>query len=1144
MENNEFKDQELVYYYKDDAYRQYVREIIQYPILSREEINKLFDLYQEGDLEARDAIVKSNLRFVIFVARKFAKNLNHLEFLDVVQEGNLGLLRALESYDYNKGAFTTYAFEWIRNYVTRSVANYDDEIRKPIHMKALIGKYYKIINEAEAKNVTLTDEEICEKLNINQIGLDLLRDSFGTRMVSINQTVSNEEGKGEELEIFIGEEDNSMEAVTDKIDSDNLLSIARLSLNDLEYYILYYRYVYNKEVTLDKLAKELNLTRERIRQVEAKLLRKIKLLYKNKKELENKNKELKKHYNKVRIKPVVPDQIIVFNYLCNGLTNEEKELLYYYFFDKFEFNIKEISRIIGFREDKSKEMLDNLLIRVNDALNSSSYLLYKEQMLKQLKGTIYQNGFIHNMDYIDFGYLKDKYSQYTFEELLKLFADNHIYVDKNLYKALQTLHKSNSNKEIDKEELERQLNIYLLGYYDDKCYIDKKKLSRVYVNSMNLFSDEEKMYLECFFFKIRQISEFNYKYNENKMIRSIKKCEKLYYGLNNYSTVSNKTYNTIKDLFLDKFSDQEIKELDNYFANHINTSKVDRDVLDKAIIKLNSLYLENKELIDLAYDKYKSFVINNSNDDILHMYLIQRKSIKEIIELTKETRENIRNEIINGLNHIDRKRYKVFIGLDVFPARVYDVLNKNDKIKSFDRELIIDKYINKISDNDICKKFNVSINTINYVASVFEKAYIDSFTDKEVDARDILFEMNLMGFESTLDTNEKKLIRDYYSGDISRDDIKKKYNLDEYELENILANIKNRIKAKKIGMYNKETSLLSRYEVMRLLKDEHLPLDKEEKSVLMHLYQIDGYPFMSLDDIASSKRINKDQFRESYLDMVVKVKRYDNKENDGLIIYSDFNNYKKYFSDFENLLIDYYYKNNNSYQEIGQNLKIDTNEVRDLINNIEYKLSLLKNGVELFDYSYYKKNIENDNLPYDDDIGEDKEIFDSYYGIKRKSINQLNITTDKDAYDVIMNIKLALCKYKEGFKKNKKITYGDVLKYYKQKKDSMGIDIRRMYEAYLSGLIEMNSIIMCDLIKYKRDNYIDIDSISKWKVLNILKRFDDIISSDIKEGLMNYYNINSDDLIDGEVLQSMYKLLSRLDEKIKSNDSNRYGYKK
>jgi len=259
-----------------DPVRQYLREIGRVPLLVAEEEVELAKRYEKGDKKAKDKVIESNLRLVVSIAKKYIGR--GLSLLDLIQEGNQGLIRAVEKYDWRRGfKFSTYATWWIRQAITRAIADQARTIRIPVHMVETINKLYRtsrLLMQQLGREPT--PEEIGEELEINA---DRVREIF-----KIAQEVTSLEAPvGEDQESFLGDfiPDESQLSPVDQASKQLLkdhLDEVLATLSDREARVLKLRFGLegNKQMTLEEVGKVFGVTRERIRQIEAKALRKLK----------------------------------------------------------------------------------------------------------------------------------------------------------------------------------------------------------------------------------------------------------------------------------------------------------------------------------------------------------------------------------------------------------------------------------------------------------------------------------------------------------------------------------------------------------------------------------------------------------------------------------------------------------------------------------------------------------------------------------------------------------------------------------------------------------------------------------------------------------------------------------------------------
>ncbi len=259
----------------DDPVKVYLKEIGRVPLLSPEEEIELAIKISEGDVQAKKRLSEANLRLVVSIAKRYLGR--GMQFLDLIQEGNLGLIKAVEKFDYTKGfKFSTYATWWIRQAITRAIADQARTIRIPVHMVETINKVKKVSTQIlHEKGHEPSSEEIAEKLDIS---VEKVRE-----IVRVAQEpVSLETPIGEEEDSHLGDfiPDSDTPAPADEAShallKEQLEEVLR-TLTPREAKVLRLRFGLEdgKSRTLEEVGTEFKVTRERIRQIEAKALRKL-----------------------------------------------------------------------------------------------------------------------------------------------------------------------------------------------------------------------------------------------------------------------------------------------------------------------------------------------------------------------------------------------------------------------------------------------------------------------------------------------------------------------------------------------------------------------------------------------------------------------------------------------------------------------------------------------------------------------------------------------------------------------------------------------------------------------------------------------------------------------------------------------------
>ena len=263
----------------DDPVKVYLKEIGRVPLLtSDEEVRLAEDMSGDDPIRAREArkrLSEANLRLVVSIAKRYVGR--GMQFLDLIQEGNLGLIKAVEKFDHKKGfKFSTYATWWIRQAITRAIADQARTIRIPVHMVETINRVKKVSSQLlHKKGHEPSAEEIAEELDMN---VDKVREILRVSQepVSLETPIGEEEDS--HLGDFIPDDDapSPVDAASHTLLKEQLASVLK-TLTPREEKVLSLRFglVDGKSRTLEEVGKEFNVTRERIRQIEAKALRKL-----------------------------------------------------------------------------------------------------------------------------------------------------------------------------------------------------------------------------------------------------------------------------------------------------------------------------------------------------------------------------------------------------------------------------------------------------------------------------------------------------------------------------------------------------------------------------------------------------------------------------------------------------------------------------------------------------------------------------------------------------------------------------------------------------------------------------------------------------------------------------------------------------
>ncbi|MEI8270748.1 MAG: sigma-70 family RNA polymerase sigma factor [bacterium] len=261
-----------------DSIQMYLKEIGQYPLIYASDEKDLAKRIEQGDVEAKNLLARANLRLVVSIAKKYVGRSANLTLLDLIQEGNLGLFKAVEKFDWTKGyKFSTYATWWIRQSITRALADQSRTIRIPVHMVETISKYKQVHRRlSQDLGREPLSEEIATEMGVPVEKIHVI-ENISQETISLEQPVGDDDDKST-LENFIPDDKilRPDQESSRRILSDQIREVLS-ELNPKERKILEMRYglIDGIQHTLERVGEEFQVTRERIRQIEAKVHEKL-----------------------------------------------------------------------------------------------------------------------------------------------------------------------------------------------------------------------------------------------------------------------------------------------------------------------------------------------------------------------------------------------------------------------------------------------------------------------------------------------------------------------------------------------------------------------------------------------------------------------------------------------------------------------------------------------------------------------------------------------------------------------------------------------------------------------------------------------------------------------------------------------------
>lgn len=261
----------------DNSLNMYFIQATAMPLLTKEQEVELGKKIQEGDKEAKDKLIVSNLRLVISIAKKYRRD--DVPFEDLIQNGNLGLINAAERFDYSKGyKFSTYAVWWIKQSIQRELMNTENSIRIPVHIREKINKYCKEKNIFEKENGREpTKKEMARIINVNLETIKKIEE-YMTPMLSLDASIRSDVDTDTTLADYIKDDSAASEdEIILDMERSKIINIMMNELDERSRNIMIMRFGLDgdRPMTLEEIGEKFNLTRERIRQIEQKSLRKM-----------------------------------------------------------------------------------------------------------------------------------------------------------------------------------------------------------------------------------------------------------------------------------------------------------------------------------------------------------------------------------------------------------------------------------------------------------------------------------------------------------------------------------------------------------------------------------------------------------------------------------------------------------------------------------------------------------------------------------------------------------------------------------------------------------------------------------------------------------------------------------------------------
>lgn len=1163
----------------DDILGDLLKNTREYRRLTKEETNDLVARSNFGDKEALDLLVKSNIRLIVSVARQYSKRISNMELVDLVQEGIIGFMRAIQKYDPSLGQLSTYAVYWIEQAVSRAIQDKEDSIRKANKFVEYSNRYYRIKDDCAKKGIPMVgDEEICRLLGISKETLHLIKSSSNLMTVSINEPTEDEKS---ELGNFIASPNEAYDDIVKDYDNQRFLAVIKEILSKSQYYIVYH-HIINPERTLDSISEDIGISVERASQLEKKAFRIIKpyilensILFSN--VIANFKRE-KINVNDINVLPISPIDIIKYLYIEKELTQEERKVLYLQLFGKLKYDRKIASQCVGCSIDELIKIEERLTEKIKAKFcDVERFKTYLNVMLQTYKTRIFEL-IGESVDY------KIDESTLSYDEVKDLINKADVKINKKDEELLLRYFNVTKNGGSSSYDIEKDIYLTVFGIKQES-FIPLTKLYETFMNNLDEFTDEQILFLKCFIFHKKDTKLFYEEYSDSHLITNYKflmtKLEILYFGINKlFGNGMNKDkYLIVKKKYFKKLGQRRIEVLDLYYGvdkERLTPKEIalllNEDVrkihgeIYSAIDYLDSLYNHNFKERSINFKTYLPFLLDRKytfSDDIrkvLQLYLREELSYEEIAQTLNLSRSKVTNLIDEGLRRIDFYRFGIvkptkieLVDLEKFFAEV-------SNFNYIEQKIIIAKKYDLKTYEEISLEYNISKSKIDHLINRFN-AFYQHFLVREVTLsdEDIMKEINYSELESVLDIVDKKIIsllygyKNVYNMEglkLNQKEIAKHIGYSESAIGDRVKLALNNIKARRMGLLKPELLYIDRGSMEELITDNHLPISKEKRDIICYLYGLDQHKELKLEEIAILMHSNVKNIKRMYQRAIVDIFKYLNKEINGRLDYEqDIEPNLVYFSKKEVLMILESFKNNLTNEEIANKYHLSINVVNKTIQRIKSRLASIINGDDKrFDFDFYRNFSSQRELPYYGNLELVKNCFDLYVGestLENLSIldikEKLNIAcSDESIRRHMMLFVLSFYKYQYGIRKHITFSYEEIEEYYNQFKDTLVFTIKEDYIRYLtktnsrseftSSDDNISDTIMFDLLKYRNPDFFNVDEVSKEEVADLVNEYYDKLNPRVRDTLIVKFGLKARDFMKEREIQAAARLVRKLEK--------------
>lgn len=1153
-----------------DSMTDFMRIARKYPAGNAEENLNLFYRYKEGDTEAYELLILSNVRAIASFVNAYKHHFTSFEMNDLLQEGIALFIEALNKFDPTKGKnLLSYAGECIKGEILRIISTKDKMIKRNPNVNAKVSQYRKLV----AQNPSLSDEELTEALDVTATVLERIKDDYKLDADSLNKTVYEDN----ELEIgsTISYTETGYSRVLESIYERELLAYFKTKFSPFYYYILYHRVFAEDKMRDQAIADKFGISRARVDQIEKKIYRIIRALYttdKRKFDRELYNLQSTVNVEKFDVTPREPEEYIKYMFVKVFLNERERKLYKCSVMRNHDRNYwPNILSMTQAEIDMTTESIRMKLEKVLELDGGRVYTSFRDMIINKYGSKLLEADL--DAEHLAMSLFRYNYSLegMTYEKIVDKISADGIEVHPDMMKMLR-FYFLEGETILTKDEVEREVNAVLYGF-KKRATLPLNVLYDVLVKNKTKLSDEFYMYAMAKVFHRIPVKRFEQAY-PNSIISGeeivLRKLEQLYFNVGSYGDFrfTKEKYLLLRDRVIGKMSPDDIYVLDLYLGvgcekhsiedvgvklgiSHAKAHAKIRSVREAAL----RLYINDEAMNVVCNETYVKLLSDDSLDfsesgrELALMLYRDKKTMVEIAKETNLSPQTVSNRINDVIRKADYYRFGISKSDGRYSLDEFKEALGSSKLSDKEKEAAMEAFRTR-DYNLASEKYGISVNRVR---SIMKRLYVKCRDLKisriSLSEKEIKEEILKHKAECILRDEERQLLSMLYG-------VRTEYNIygvtfspSEIESRMQITPIKfgeykraglESIKALKAGISSKTNLYMKRSEVAKLMSDERVPLNNREKEILCYFLGLNGYPCKSYKEIS-------EMFFKGENSLFVRLQRI------FLTLYkyrageiapkksfeTDFEPYLKFFAKVDQAFLLDVYKYELRPNVVMKKYGLSRSQYCDWKFTLEVIVADYRNGLEVgYDFDYFWDHVDDIDVPF---YG-DKEIFKKaiydFYERKKSSEEiaaDLGISVTK-CLSYIFSLLVAVAKKRCGFKKAKQFSYEEIRDYYLRHVSEMGAWQKAYYYRYFDrknnpdsqeyrNFSDVSPAITLDLLKEKRGEYFELSSEKRQKVIEFLKKYRKEISRGAFLTLMKMYDIKGRDLMSNKDATKVFEFL-------------------